>query len=93
MPAMPHEAVFRFTTKHARKIYMVILPELADEVNPRSNVRCVLEGDDVLILSVQAGDTSALRAALNMYLRIISVADEMQDLAERRLSERAFPHT
>jgi KEOPS complex subunit Pcc1 len=90
---MPHKAVFRFTTQHAREIYRVLLPELSDEVNPRSKVRCVLEGDDVLILSVWAGDTSALRAALNMYLRLISVADEMQDLAERRLSGRAFPRT
>jgi KEOPS complex subunit Pcc1 len=40
----------------------------------------MLEGDDVIILSVAAEDTSALRAALNMYLRLISVADEMQDL-------------
>ncbi len=83
MPAMPHKAVFRFTTQHAREIYRVLLPELSDEVNPRSKVRCVLEGDDVLVLSVWAGDTSALRAALNMYLRLISVADEMQGLIER----------
>ena len=79
-PTMPHGAVFRFTTKNARKIYQALIPELADEVNPRSKVHCVLEQDDCLVLSIAAQDTSALRAALNMYLRLISVADEMQDL-------------
>jgi KEOPS complex subunit Pcc1 len=81
MQAMPHNAVFRFTTPHAQEIYRVLLPEISDEVNPRSTACCVLEGDDVLILSVRASDTSALRAALNMYLRLVNVADEMQDLA------------
>jgi KEOPS complex subunit Pcc1 len=80
MLPMPHKAVFRLTTKNAKKIYRALFPELSDEVNPRSKVCCMLEGDDVIILSVAAEDTSALRAALNMYLRLISVADEMQDL-------------
>jgi KEOPS complex subunit Pcc1 len=79
-PPMPHGAVFRFTTQNAQKIYQALLPELTDEVNPRSKVQCVLEQDNCLVLSVAAQDTSALRAALNMYLRLISVADEMQDL-------------
>jgi KEOPS complex subunit Pcc1 len=77
---MPHRAEFRFTTQNAQKIYQALLPELVDEVNPRSKVQCVLKQDDCLVLSVAAQDTSALRAALNMYLRLISVADEMQDL-------------
>jgi len=81
MPPMPYEAVFRFTTKNAPEIYRSLLPELSDEVNSRSEACCVLEGNEVLVLSVAAEDMSALRAALNMYLRLISVADEMQDLA------------
>lgn len=80
MPQMSHEAVFRFTTKNAQKIYGALLPELSDEVNQRSKARCVLEADEVIVLSVAAEDLSAMRAALNMYLRLISVADEMQDL-------------
>jgi KEOPS complex subunit Pcc1 len=75
-----HEAVFRFTTAHAGRIYRSLLPELADEVNPRSVVGCRLEGDDTLVLTVEAQDTSSLRAALNMYLRLVNVAAEMQDL-------------
>ena len=80
MPPMPHEAVFRFKSKNAGKIYQSLLPELSDEVNIRSSARCTLEGDDVLVLSVAAEDASALRASLNMHLRLIGVADEMQDL-------------
>ena len=80
MPPMPHEAVFRFKSKNAGKIYQSLLPELSDEVNIRSSARCTLEGDDVLVLSIAAEDTSALRASLNMHLRLIGVADEMQDL-------------
>ena len=77
---MQHEAVFRFTTGHAARIYQSLLPELADEVNPRSVVACRLEGDDTLVLTVTAQDISSLRAALNMYLRLVNVADEMQEL-------------
>jgi KEOPS complex subunit Pcc1 len=80
MLPMPHKAVFRFTTKNAKKIYQALFPELSDEVNPRSAARAELVGDNLLILWVAAEDTSALRAALNMYLRLISVADEMQGL-------------
>jgi KEOPS complex subunit Pcc1 len=75
-----HEAVFRFTTEHAGRIYQSLVPELADEVNQRSVVTCRLEGDDTLVLTVTAQDTSSLRAALNMYLRLVNVAEEMQDV-------------
>jgi len=80
MSQMLHEAVFRFSTGNASKIYRALIPELSDEVNPRSAARCELISDNLLVLSVTAEDISALRAALNMYLRLISVADEMHDL-------------
>jgi KEOPS complex subunit Pcc1 len=32
------------------------------------------------VLSVEAQDIAALRAALNMLLRLINVADEMQEI-------------
>jgi KEOPS complex subunit Pcc1 len=76
-----HEAIFRFSTSHAQLIYKALAPELSDEVNPRSITRCWLEGEDSLVLKVEAQDVAALRAALNMYLRLVNVADEMQDLA------------
>ena len=78
---MPHaEALFRFTTSHAAAIYAALSPELPDEVNPRSTTQCWLEGNDTLVLKVEADDTSSLRAALNMYLRLVNVADEMQQI-------------
>ena len=75
-----HEAVFRFSSPHAARIYQSLVPELADEVNPRSVVTCRLEEPGILVLTVRAQDTSSLRAALNMYLRLVNVADEMQEI-------------
>jgi len=76
-----HEAIFRFTTEHAGRIFRSLEPELADEVNPRSLVSCSLESGDELVIRVKAQDIASLRAALNMYLRLVSVADEMQEVS------------
>jgi KEOPS complex subunit Pcc1 len=78
-----HQAVFHFTSEHARSIYQSLLPELEDEVNPRSAVSCRLEGSNTLVLTVTAQDTSSLRAALNMYLRLVNVADEVTGIAKK----------
>ncbi|MFA6225785.1 MAG: KEOPS complex subunit Pcc1 [Methanoregula sp.] len=79
---MPHhEAIFRFTTDHAVSIYVALSPELRDEVNPRSKTSCRLEGENVLLLRIDAEDIPAMRAALNMALRLVNVADEMQQIA------------
>ncbi|OPY39289.1 MAG: Transcription factor Pcc1 [Methanoregula sp. PtaU1.Bin051] len=77
---MPHEAVFRITSDRAPVIYKALLPELADEVNPRSVTVCELESDRVLLLRVSAKDIPALRAALNMALRLVNVSDEVSGL-------------
>jgi KEOPS complex subunit Pcc1 len=78
---MPHhEAVFRFSTEHAVSIHAALSPELRDEVNTRSRTSCRLEGDTVLLLTIEADDLPALRAALNMALRLVNVADEMQQI-------------
>jgi KEOPS complex subunit Pcc1 len=76
-----HEALFRFTTDHADQIYWSLLPELQEDVNPRSATQAWVEGTDTLVLHVEAQDLAALRAALNMFLRLVSVADEMQQIA------------
>jgi len=75
-----HKAIFRFSTPHARLICQALAPELTDDINPRSSTRCWLEGEDTLVLIVEAQDPASLRAALNMALRLVNVADEMQDL-------------
>jgi KEOPS complex subunit Pcc1 len=78
-----YEALFRFTSDHAQKILLALQPELPDEVNPRSTTRCWTEGEKTLVLKIEARDTASLRAALNMYLRLINVSDEVQDLVTR----------
>jgi KEOPS complex subunit Pcc1 len=79
-----HEALFRFSTSHAGQICQALTPELTDEINPRSTTRCWLEDENTLVLNVEAEDLAALRAALNMVLRLVNVADEMQDLTKSR---------
>jgi KEOPS complex subunit Pcc1 len=78
-----HQAVFRFRSDHANQIFKALQPELPDEVNPRSSTRCVLDGTDTLVLMIEAQDTASLRAALNMYLRLVNVADEVVSLVEK----------
>jgi tRNA threonylcarbamoyladenosine modification (KEOPS) complex Pcc1 subunit len=41
-----------------------------------------------LVLEVTAQDTAALRAALNMVLRLVNVADEMQEPGKKTLIPR-----
>ena len=77
---MEHRAVFRFKDRNAVNIYQAIAPEMAGEVNTRSEAGCWLEPGDVLVLSVVASDIGALRASLNMWLRLVNVAKEMQEL-------------
>ena len=75
-----NKATFRFSTPHARLICQALAPELTDDVNSRSTTRCWLENKNMLVLNVEAQDISSLRATLNMVLRLVNVADEMQDL-------------
>jgi KEOPS complex subunit Pcc1 len=77
---MKHEAQFRFRSDRAREIFRAVSPETAAEVNPRSRAECRFEEPDTLILKVSATDVAALRASLNMWLRLVNVAQEMQDL-------------
>jgi KEOPS complex subunit Pcc1 len=77
---MVHEATFRFSTPHSRQIFAALAPELFDEVNPRSRIHCSVEEEETLVLTIEAQDIAALRAALNMFLRLVNIADEMQDI-------------
>ncbi|HXW99548.1 MAG TPA: KEOPS complex subunit Pcc1 [Methanomicrobiales archaeon] len=77
---MRHTAVFTCTTPRAREIHEVLVPEIG-EINPRTEVGITLEGTDQLVISVAAEDVPALRAALNMWLRLVSVAAEMLETA------------
>lgn len=77
---MKHEAIFRFEGEGMALIYRSLAPEQEDGVGFRSSTELYLESDRRLVLHVRAADTSALRAALNMWLRLISVASEMQEM-------------
>ncbi|HVN65525.1 MAG TPA: KEOPS complex subunit Pcc1 [Methanomicrobiales archaeon] len=78
---MRHSAAFTMSTPAAGEIYRSLAPEMV-EIGPRSEVRVTLLGDDRLVLSVTAEDIPSLRAALNLWLRLISVAEEMLAIAE-----------
>jgi len=77
---MPYEAVFEFRTPVAERIYVSVMPESEDM--GRSFASIELTGEDSLKLSVRADDVSALRAALNTWLRLINIADEMQEVID-----------
>ena len=77
---MRHEALFRFRSAHAGHLFHAVFPEMEGECNPRSKAECLLEPPDTLVLAVHAADIAALRASLNMWLRLILVAEEMQEL-------------
>ncbi len=66
--------------KHISDLFHAVFPEMDGESHPRSKAECLLERPDILVLRVQAADIPALRASLNMWLRLISVAEEMQEL-------------
>jgi KEOPS complex subunit Pcc1 len=80
--SMRHDAIFRLHHPDAASVFGAVAPEM-DEKNSRSQVECRLEGGETLVLKVSARDIAALRAALNMWLRLINIAKEMQDLIKR----------
>ena len=77
---MKHTAVFRFTTDDACALYLSLFQEM-DDVGDRSSVRVRLEDEQTLALEVAATDIPALRAALNTWLRLITIAIEMREIA------------
>lgn len=81
---MRHEAQFRFSSDRALDIFRAVSPETAAEVNIRSRADCRYEEPDTVVLTVSATDLAALRAALNMWLRLVNVAQEMQDLVREQ---------
>lgn len=73
-----HKAVFHIRTDCPDVVYAAALPEMEDL--GRSCASLHREPDGGLLLSVEGEDISALRAAVNSYLRIIMIAEEMQEV-------------
>jgi tRNA threonylcarbamoyladenosine modification (KEOPS) complex Pcc1 subunit len=82
---MKAQAVIRlnFSSEKQLKVVLEALkPETETSTTSRSTVDIKAEGHS-LILEFKATDTSALRAALNSYLRLIGVAMNLQKLTEK----------
>jgi len=63
-------------------IFKALEPETRTSLTKRSKVRMEKEGD-VLNLTLEATDTSALRAAINSYLHWIVLTKEILESLER----------
>lgn len=70
--------MFHIRTDCPDVVYAAALPEMEDL--GRSCASLHREPDGGLLLSVEGEDISALRAAVNSYLRIIMIAEEMQEV-------------
>ncbi len=75
---MNYSAVFRFTGPMMEQVFRSVEPEQDDM--GRSAVHLHMEDEETLVLWVGAEDLSALRAALNTWLRLINIAKEMQEI-------------
>ena len=65
-------------------LFYPIKPELKDRVSERINVNGRLEGPR-LIIEISASDITALRAAINSYLRILSCLVRLTGGLRKRL--------
>jgi tRNA threonylcarbamoyladenosine modification (KEOPS) complex Pcc1 subunit len=81
---MKAQAVIRLNFSSEKPLNVVLgalKPETETSSTSRSKVDMKTEGQ-TLILDFRATDTSALRAAMNSYLRLIGVAMNIQKLTE-----------
>lgn len=74
---MKHEADFVFHTPEAYLIAASLMPESDSEPGGRSYGECLLISNAALALHIRAEDLTALRAALNTWLRLVQIAEEM----------------
>ncbi len=69
--------------KKAQHAYRALIPEMG-EVAGKSTVS-IAETDGSITLTIRADSLSALRAALNAYLRWLIMVDQVEDIADRAL--------
>jgi KEOPS complex subunit Pcc1 len=84
-----YSATFRFSGADARALYFSVCQEAGD-VGGRSSVHVSMEGNNTLVLEARATDAAALRAALNTWLRLVNIAIEMRELADRETDPSIF---
>gem|GEM_PF-199592 len=90
---MSHKAVLKIECENAHSLFRVLKPEFGDEFGTRITTEVKVEEDRKLLLQVTAKDIPALRATLNMWLRIINVAYEMQELVEYGSNSNESPES
>ena len=81
---MKAQAIIRLnflSEKQLKVVLQALKPETETSSTSRSEVQMTVEGRG-LILDFRAKDTSALRAAINSYLRLIGVAMDLQKFTE-----------
>ena len=81
---MKAQAIIRLNFSSEKQLKVVLgalKPETDTSSTSRSKVNLKTE-DQTLILDFRATDTSALRAAMNSYLRLIGVAMSLQKFTE-----------
>jgi KEOPS complex subunit Pcc1 len=75
-------AELSFRTEHPEVIIGALLPELSEKI-PRTKVT-VERAEGAVMVKIEAEDQTALRAALNSYIRWMNVAAETAKEAGRR---------
>lgn len=73
---MKFKAEFVFETDDPHSIYKAILPELETPVSDRSIIGMSVNNSD-LILSIKTEDVISMRSALNTWLRLIQIANDV----------------
>ena len=76
---MNHTACFVFETPFAEKLYEILAPETGRDPGEKANVR-LTKDESSITLFVEAEEASALRASLNMWLRLVNVSHEVLEL-------------
>ena len=74
-----HTAEFMFECPYAGKLYAVLAPEAGSDPGEKSRV-CISYDEQSVTLRVEAEDAAALRASLNMWLRLVNVCKEVLEL-------------
>ncbi|WP_331236221.1 KEOPS complex subunit Pcc1 [Natronorarus salvus] len=80
-----HDAIFEFTyptERRAQAVERAVTPEVDEIEGERSRATVSREGETVLV-TIGAADLVALRAGINTWCSLVSVAERVAESAER----------
>jgi tRNA threonylcarbamoyladenosine modification (KEOPS) complex Pcc1 subunit len=78
--SLNHRAEFEIMTSAAPVIVQALMPEIENDDQSRSHICCTSQGVDRVVIKFSARDIPALRASLNLWLRLAGVSEEMHDI-------------